>query len=134
MRLTGAGRVWAVGQILLGVDVAAGPAAGLVGTQLTPEDLARPAPVLGASVAFFVLPVFLMLGFGALRARWWVWIGASLPALLWVPAMPFVFLTLGPQLETPEGLALAAAGLVGAVIVVVGGLLAALDAGRGDTA
>lgn len=130
MPLTGAMRVWAAGELALAADVVAGPAAGLAGGWLSPDELAEPAPGLVAALALFLVPVGLMVGFPAARKRWWLWIGASFPAALWVPALPFVLLVTGPALESEVGLALAAVGLVGALSVLVGGSLSALDAYR----
>lgn len=130
MPVTGAMRVWAAGQLILAGDVVLGPAAALAGGWVTPQDLAVPAPILVAALALILIPADLALNAATVRGRWWFWVAASLPAALWVPAMPFVSLAAGPPLGSVAGLTLAGAGLGGAVAALVGGSLAALETRR----
>lgn len=130
MPLSGAMRVWVAGELLVTADAMVGPALGLAERSFAPDALGERVVILAGAMALFFIPAELALRFPAARRRWWFWVGASVPAVLWVPAMPFVFLAAGPPLDRVSGLALLAGGLVGAVMVIVGGVSAALETRR----
>jgi hypothetical protein len=130
--MSAAMRLWVAGQTTLAVDalLVAGtgftgraPGAGVADERLLP-------PIVGLLLFFGAGALAVLIG--AVRRRPWFWLAGSIPAVLWVPATPFVYLEAGPPLASPAGLALAAAGVVGAVVVVISGSLAALET-RGDT-
>jgi len=131
MPLSGAMRVWVVGELVVATDIVLGAALGLAGRAPVSGELGERIVILAGAVALFFVPAELALRFPAVRGRWWFWVGASVPAVLWVPAMPFAFLAAGPPLDGTAGLALLAGGVVGAVMVVIGGASAALEARRG---
>lgn len=119
-------RLWVAGQVALAADALLVAGTGFVGR----------APAGGLDERLVVPIVGLLLFFGAaalavlvpaVRRSRWFWLAGSIPAVLWVPATPFVYLEAGPPLASPAGLALAAGGVVGAVVVVVSGSLAALE-------
>jgi len=131
MPLSGAMRVWVAGELVVAGDVVIGAALGLSGRALVAGELGERVLILAAAVALFFVPAELVLRFPAVRGRWWFWAGTSVPAVLWVPAMPFALLAAGPPLDGTTGLALLAGGVVGAVMVVIGGASAALEGRRG---
>ena len=121
-------RVWVAGQFALALDAFLVAAVSFAMSASASHDLrVRGLLVLGAIVGF-LLPAGLALRLGDLRRRPWFWLATSLPALGWIPAMPWVLLRTGPSLASTAGLALAALGLVAAVLTLVSGLLAAVDA------
>ena len=132
MSLSGAMRVWVAGELVVAADMMLAAALGLPARALAPDELGQRVALLAAAVLLVFVPAELALRFPAIRKHWWFWLVASVPAVLWVPAMPFVFLAAGPALDHPSGLALLAGGLAGAVMVVVGGAGALLDTRRGD--
>jgi len=134
MPLSGPMRVWVAGELVVAADIVLGAALGLAGRSLVPGELGERILILAAALALFFVPAEVALRIEAPRGRWWFWVGASVPAVLWVPAMPFVFLAAGPPLDSAPGLALLAGGVVGAVMVVIGGASAALETRRGAPA
>ena len=133
---TGA-RIWAAGLVLLVADGALAAGLGLAGRRdLT--DVQEPLLVLVLALALFFVPLEVGLRIPAARERWAFWLATCLVAALWVPALPFIFLTAGPELGSPLGLSLAGLAILGAVLVLVGGITAAVgarrrEAGRGRT-
>ena len=127
MPLTGAMRAWALGQAVLVVDVALAAGVGL--SQRQPGTTQAPLFVLAGALVFFV-PLVLALALRTIRTRAAFWVASILPAIVWIPAIPAVFLRGGPALATPSGLGLAAVAIGGAVLVTVGGILAAIEAAR----
>ena len=126
MPLTGAMRAWAVGLVLLVADVAAAAGIGLSQRQAG-SGVGAPLIVLAGALVFFI-PLVLAVWFRVIRTRAAFWAASVVPAILWVPALPAVFLRGGPGLATPSGLALAAIAIAGSVLVTVGGLLAMIEA------
>lgn len=119
-------RLWVAGQVALAAD-----ALLVAGT-----GFAERAPGGGLDERLIAPIVGLLLFSGAgalavlvarLRRSPWFWLAGSIPAVLWVPSTPFVYLEAGPPLASPAGLGLTAAGVIGAVVVVVSGGLAALE-------
>jgi len=131
MPLSGFMRLWVVGELVIAADIVLGLTLGLA-SRPPPlsADLGERIVLFAGAVALFFVPAELALRLPAARTRWWFWIGASLPAVLWVPAMPFALLAAGPPLDRPSGLALLAGGLAGAVMVVVGGAAAGIESRR----
>ena len=119
-------RLWVAGQVALaavallvaGTGFAARAPGGGLDQRLLPAIVGLVLFAAAGALAVLSRP---------LRTIPWFWLAGSIPAVLWVPAMPFVFLESGPSLASPAGLALTAAGLIGAVVVVVSGGLAALE-------
>ncbi len=132
MPFSGAMRVWVAGELVVAADAVVGAALGVAGRALASGELGERIVILAAAVALFFVPAELALRFPAVRGRWWFWASASVPAILWVPAMPFAFLAAGPPLDGSAGLTILAGGVVGAVMVVIGGASAALEARRGE--
>jgi len=132
MLLSGAMRVWVVGELVVAADGVMGAVLGVAGHAVVAGELGERLVIIAAAVALFFVPAELALRFPAVRGRWWFWAGGSVPAVLWVPAMPFAFLAVGPPLDEPAGLASLAGGIVGAVLVLIGGAAAALEARRGE--
>jgi hypothetical protein len=120
-------RAWALGQAVLVVDVAL--AAGIGLSQRQPGTTQTPLFVLAGALVFFV-PLVLALALRTIRTRAAFWAASILPAIVWIPAIPAAFLRGGPALATPSGLGLAAVAIGGAVLVTVGGTLAAIEAAR----
>jgi hypothetical protein len=121
-------RLWVAGQVTLAAAAVLVAGAGFAGRppggSVLDERLLP--PIVGALL--FVVPAALAVRFVAARRSPWFWLAGSVPAVLWVPASPFAFLEAGLPLASPAGLTLAAAGLVGAVVVVIDGSLAAVEA------
>ena len=125
--MSAAMRLWVAGQVALAADAllvaGSGYAGRTPGGSVLDERLLLPIVGLLLFAAAGALAVLV----AAVRRSPWFWLAGSIPAVLWVPATPFVYLEAGPPLATPAGLALAAAGVVGAVVVIVSGTLAALE-------
>jgi hypothetical protein len=124
--MSGAMRLWAAGQAVLAVDallVAGTSFAGRAPGSGLDERLL--APIVGL-LLFFGVGALAVLVAGVRRSPWF-WLAGSIPAVLWVPATPFVYLEAGLPLASPAGLGLMLAGVIGAVVVVVSGSLAALE-------
>jgi hypothetical protein len=122
-------RLWVAGQVVLAADALLVAGTGFAGRAPGGGLDQRLLPAIVGLVLFSAAGVLAVLSKAA-RMSPWLWFAGSVPAVLWVPAMPFVYLEAGPPLASPAGLALMAVGLVGAVVVVVGGSLAALEARR----
>ena len=120
-------RLWVAGQVTLAADALLVAGTGFAGREPADGGLDERLllPIVGLLLFFAAGALAVLLG--AVRRSAWFWLAASIPAVLWVPATPFVYLEAGPPLATPAGLALAAAGLVGAVVVVISGGLSALE-------
>jgi hypothetical protein len=125
MPLTGAMRAWAVGEAVLVVDVALAAGLGLAQRQSTGSQ--GPLILLLGALVFFI-PLAAALAVRTIRTRALFWVASVVPAVLWIPAIPAVFLRGGPDLASPSGLALAGAAIGGAVLATVGGALAAVEA------
>jgi hypothetical protein len=127
-------RIWAAGQGALGLDALLVAAAGYAASPAASHDMQARLLLVAGAIVGFLIPAVLAVQLPTARLRTWFWLAASLPALAWVPAMPWVFLRAGPPLGSPSGLALAGLGLVAAVVTLVCGALAALEvrSGRPD--
>ena len=125
--MSGAMRLWVVGQVSLAAGALLVAGTGFAGRapggSVLDERLLPPIVAL----LLFAVAGTLAVGVAAVRGSPWFWLAGSIPAVLWVPATPFIYLETGLPLASPAGLALAAAGVVGAVVVVVSGTLAALE-------
>lgn len=120
-------RLWVAGQVTVAADALLVAGTGFAGRAPGGSVLdERLLPPIVGLMLFFGAGT-LAVAFAPLRRSPWFWLAGSIPAVLWVPATPFVYLEAGPPLASPAGLALAAAGVVGAVIVVISGSLAALE-------
>ncbi len=119
-------RLWVAGQVALAADALLVAGTGFAGQAPGGGLDQRMLPAIVGLVLFSAAGVLAVLS-RAVRMSPWFWLAGSIPALLWVPATPFVYLQAGPPLASPAGLALTAAGLIGAVVVVVSGSLAALE-------
>jgi hypothetical protein len=124
-------RIWAAGLVVLVADGALAAGLGLAGR---PDrgDLQGPLLVLVLALALFLVPLEVGLRIPAARERWAFWLATCLEAMLWVPAVPFIFLTAGPDLASPLGLLLVGLAILGAVLVLAGGVPAAVTARRRD--
>jgi len=103
----------------------------VTGLMVGPKHDLEPALVLvvGAVIAF-VVPAEAALRLPEVRRRAWFWLATPVPAVLWIPALPWISLRVGPPLASTAGLLVAGVGLVGSVAVLVGGGLAALGVRR----
>jgi hypothetical protein len=119
-------RLWVAGQVVLAADALLVAGTGFAGRAPGGGLDQRLLPAIVGLVLFSAAGTLAVLS-KAVRMSPWLWLAGSVPALLWVPATPFVYLEAGPPLASPAGLALTAVGLVGAVVVVVSGSLAALE-------
>jgi hypothetical protein len=124
--MSGAMRLWTAGQVMLVVDALLVAGTGFAGR--------APGGGLDEHLLAPIIGLLLFVGAGALaalvagvRRSPWFWLAGAIPAVLWVPATPFVYLEAGLPLASPAGLGLTVAGVVGAVVVVVSGSLAALE-------
>jgi hypothetical protein len=124
--MSGAMRVWAAGQAVLAVDALLVAGSGFAGR--------APGSGLDEHLLAPIIGLLLFVGIGALavlvaglRRSPWFWLAGAIPAVLWVPATPFVYLEAGLPLASVAGLGLMMAGVIGAVVVVVSGMIAALE-------
>jgi hypothetical protein len=127
---TGAMRAWAAGQILLVSDVALAAGLGLAQRSAGRVVLGAPLAVMLAALLAFFVPLVLAVAVPSLRTRAFLWAVSAVPAILWIPAIPAVFLRAGPELSSPVGVGLASAALIGAVLVIVGAGVAMIESGR----
>jgi hypothetical protein len=125
-RMSGAMRLWVAGQVTLAADALLVAGTGFAGQAPGGMLDERLVPPIAGFLVFVVAGALAVL-VAEVRGSLWFWLAGAIPAVLWVPATPFVYLEAGPPLASPAGLALAAAGVVGAVVVVVSGGLAALE-------
>lgn len=125
--MSGPVRTWLAGEVLLVGAISLAAGLGLAGQRPGAVELGPPLAVLVIGLIGFLAPATIGLRVQALQVRRAFWLGSCVPAALWLPALPYVLLRTGTSVAAPAGLLVAGTSLLGAILIVTGGVLAAIE-------
>lgn len=120
-------RTWLAGEAILVGAISLAAGLGLADGPTGGSQLGPPLAVLVIGLLGFLTPAAIGLRVPGARARRVFWLGSCVPAALWLPALPYVLLRTGTSLASAAGLLVASASLLGAILVVTGAVLTAIE-------